>query len=69
MLLNIFILKCSFKKCSQTELLVCLSGRIFQKVINSYKHPNYAVSSSNKTPNCMNIRNIFDISDNRHLRV
>ena len=26
--------------------------------------PNYAVSSSYKTRNCVNIRNFFDISDN-----
>ena len=60
-----------------------ISVRIFQKVIDSYKHgvvstppscpppppQNYVVSSSYKTPNCLNIRNNFDISDNRHLRV
>ena len=58
-------------------MLIIMSGRIFQKVIDSYKHgvvstpppPNYAVSSSYKTRNCMNVPNIFDILDNRHLSV
>ena len=56
-------------------IYVCMSSRIFQKVIDSYKHdvvntppPNYPVSSSYKTPNCLNIRNSLDILDSSHLR-
>ena len=63
-------------------VFVSLSGRIIQKIIDSYKHgvvstpppplPGLKLSSLKllcKTRSCLNIQNILDILDNRHLRV